>query len=210
MTRSLYSQNSFVSGVLGPRLLGRTDINQYFQGLQQGDNVFILPQGGFRLAPGLEFVETNQELLLGGLSNVRMIEFSVSSTRRYLLVFTDEKLRIFRDKKFLVELPSQFVDSTVTEINSAQIDDRIVLLQSNTCFRMLIAPGDNEDDSDEDTCDFSNPNITAPKIDYDDFASPIPISNIQTITWDLFSEGDTYRLMIDVIITSDIVFSDNP
>ncbi len=57
MPRSFYQQNSFVSGVLEPRIYGRVDIQQYYQGLKQGDNVLILPQGGLRQRYGTVFME---------------------------------------------------------------------------------------------------------------------------------------------------------
>lgn len=54
-TRSI--QSSFVSGVLSPLLRGRIDLDQYHQGLEIGDNVVIVPQGGVKRRPGAEFLQ---------------------------------------------------------------------------------------------------------------------------------------------------------
>jgi hypothetical protein len=104
--KSIYAQNTFVSGVLDPRLKGRTDLQQYFQGLETGENVFLLPQGGLRQAPGTVYIETLPEKFGGGVSDVRTFDFPVSDTRQYLVVFVDDKIRIYRDQVFLVEITS--------------------------------------------------------------------------------------------------------
>lgn len=59
-------QNSFTSGVLSPLLKGRTDIEQYFNGLEVGDNTVTIPQGGIKRRPGLVYVDK----LLGQLSRI--------------------------------------------------------------------------------------------------------------------------------------------
>lgn len=45
-------QSSFTSGVLDPRLYGRVDIRQYFQGMSVGRNVLCVPLGGAKRRPG--------------------------------------------------------------------------------------------------------------------------------------------------------------
>ena len=52
MAKSRFLQNNFVSGELSPLLRGRTDINQYYQGLQTAKNVVLVPQGGVKRRPG--------------------------------------------------------------------------------------------------------------------------------------------------------------
>ncbi len=213
MTRSIVQQNSFISGILDPRLKGRTDIQQYFQGVETADNVLLLPQGGLRLAPGLAYIETLPELAGGGVSNVRKFEFSVSATRSYLLVFTEDTLRIFREQVFLVEInngtqaDTLYSNDNINEINEAQIDQIIILTQKDQGFRRLVAPLDGEDDSDIANWSWDEPTLIAPKIDYNDTLSPNPANDVQDIDFTDFSEGDVFRLMLDGIVTEDIVFS---
>lgn len=57
MPKTRFIQNSFTSGVLSPLTKGRTDIQQYYQALEQGDNVVLMPQGGLRRRPGTKHIE---------------------------------------------------------------------------------------------------------------------------------------------------------
>ena len=57
MAKTRFVQNNFVSGVLSPLLKGRTDLEQYYQGLEQADNFVLMPQGGIRRRPGTEFIQ---------------------------------------------------------------------------------------------------------------------------------------------------------
>ena len=54
MAKSHFLQNSFVSGELSPIVKGRTDLDQYYQGLETAENVVTVPQGGVKRRPGFE------------------------------------------------------------------------------------------------------------------------------------------------------------
>ena len=54
MAKSHFLQNSFVSGELSPIVKGRTDLDQYYQGLEIAENVVTVPQGGVKRRPGFE------------------------------------------------------------------------------------------------------------------------------------------------------------
>lgn len=58
MAKSHFLQNSFVSGELSPIVKGRTDLDQYYQGLQTATNVVTVPQGGVKRRAGFKFVTT--------------------------------------------------------------------------------------------------------------------------------------------------------
>ena len=57
MPKSQFQQTSFASGELSPLLKGRTDLDQYYHGAQQAENVVIVPQGGVKRRPGLEHID---------------------------------------------------------------------------------------------------------------------------------------------------------
>ena len=64
MAKSRFVQNNFVSGELSPLMRGRTDINQYYQGLQKANNVVLVPQGGVKRRPGTEYIDTAPEKIV--------------------------------------------------------------------------------------------------------------------------------------------------
>ena len=73
MAKSRFIQNNFVSGELSPFMRGRTDINQYYQGLQTANNVVLVPQGGVKRRPGTEFIGVAPEkIVVSGLGNMTM------------------------------------------------------------------------------------------------------------------------------------------
>tara|TARA_R110002050_G_scaffold74965_3_gene160758 strand:- start:12370 stop:14997 length:2628 start_codon:yes stop_codon:yes gene_type:complete len=57
MAESQFLQSSFTSGELSPLLKGRTDLNQYYAGVQTAENVVIVPQGGLKRRPGTEHID---------------------------------------------------------------------------------------------------------------------------------------------------------
>lgn len=57
MAKTRFIQSSFTSGVLSPLLKGRIDLAQYYQGLEVGENIILLPQGGLRRRPGTQFIQ---------------------------------------------------------------------------------------------------------------------------------------------------------
>ena len=63
MAKSYFSQNSFVSGELSPLLKGRIDLDQYYQGLENAENVLIVPQGGLKRRAGTQHVDTAENIL---------------------------------------------------------------------------------------------------------------------------------------------------
>ena len=74
MAKSRFVQNNFVSGELSPLMRGRTDINQYYQGLQKANNVVLVPQGGVKRRPGTEYIDTAPEKILNtGLGTMTMV-----------------------------------------------------------------------------------------------------------------------------------------
>lgn len=56
MAKSNFVQNSFVSGELSEEIKSRTDLDQYFKGMETATNVVTSPQGGVKRRMGSEFV----------------------------------------------------------------------------------------------------------------------------------------------------------
>lgn len=57
MAKTRFIQNAFTSGVVSPLLKGRTDLEQYYQGLETGSNWVLIPQGGIKRRPGTKFIQ---------------------------------------------------------------------------------------------------------------------------------------------------------
>jgi hypothetical protein len=81
MTKFNKLQNSFSSGELSPKLRGRTDIKEYFQGCEQLENFFILPSGGATRRPGTQYI--GDDTLIGNSS--KLIPFNYSKEDNYIV-----------------------------------------------------------------------------------------------------------------------------
>ncbi len=57
MAKSNFVQNSFVSGELSETIKGRTDLEQYYKGMEVATNVLTTPQGGVKRRMGSQFVD---------------------------------------------------------------------------------------------------------------------------------------------------------
>lgn len=84
-------KTNFTSGELDPLLLGRTDLQQYNNGLQRAKNITIQPQGGFRRRDGLRFIRD-----FTGFTDFRLIPFEYSTTDSYLLVLVAGRIYVFK------------------------------------------------------------------------------------------------------------------
>ena len=83
-------QSNMNRGELDPLLVGRIDIQAYYNGLRTASNVLTLPQGGVKRRPG-------QEFLGAALGNGRLENFSFNIQQNYLLVFTDLKAQVYKE-----------------------------------------------------------------------------------------------------------------
>jgi len=56
MAKINHVQNNFLSGQIGRRFFGRTDLKEYFTGAEEIQNLLVAPQGGVIKRPGTEFL----------------------------------------------------------------------------------------------------------------------------------------------------------
>lgn len=85
-------QASFTSGELDPALHARADLQAYRTGLARCLNYLVMPQGGARNRPGLQYVNAT-------LNNApaRLIEFAYNDDDSYLLELTANRMRVYRN-----------------------------------------------------------------------------------------------------------------
>lgn len=121
MPRTQVFQSHMTSGVLDPGLSARTDINHYYQGMRQGDNVQCLPQGGVRRRPGT--------LHIARLSGpARIAGFMFNTEQTYLLSFEDLLVRIFRNGLQVATLATLYTAAQVEEIDFVQSADTMIIV----------------------------------------------------------------------------------
>jgi len=103
MTRIVQIQTNFASGEIDPLLRARVDINQYQNGAERLENVLVQPQGGVRRRGGMKYL---YELPAGAnpQNGTRTIAFEFSVTDHYMLVFTNQRMYIFKDRTLITNI----------------------------------------------------------------------------------------------------------
>lgn len=134
MSRVVQVQTNFTTGELDPKLRARIDLSQYYNGLQTADNVSIQPQGGLTRRDGSLFVS---ELPADTADGVKMVAFEFSVNDSYMLVFTDQKMHVFKDGALITDINgsgddyldvTKVTSSTLELLNFTQAADTLILV----------------------------------------------------------------------------------
>jgi hypothetical protein len=194
-------QSNMNRGELDPLLLGRIDIQAYYNGLRTASNILTLPQGGVKRRPGQEFLGST-------FGNGRLENFSFNTEQSYLLVFTDLKVEIYKDGVLQTNINGSGNDYLVSPFTLAQIKEADYIQSADTAVitQEGIAPQSLSRTSDTAWAFNALPLVNFPQFNFNDGSSPVPVSEIQTITFTDASEGDRYKIALNGILSEEIVF----
>lgn len=119
----------FVGGEVSPILKGRIDQSFYFKALSQARNVYIYPQGPAKRREALEFIAQTPSNAV-----VRLISFSFNTEQDYLLEFSDERVRVFKDDVLVADYQTSddpdiaaLTADVVQEMGFTQTADTLIL-----------------------------------------------------------------------------------
>ena len=110
---------NFTSGELDPLLRGRSDLDQYQNGLERAKNVMVQPQGGIRRRDGLRYISD-----FTGFTDFKLIPFEFSTTDSYLLVFVAGRIYVYKGGVRQTNINGSGNDYiTATGLTAAMLDD---------------------------------------------------------------------------------------
>jgi hypothetical protein len=110
---------NFTSGELDPLLRGRSDLEQYQNGLERAKNVMVQPQGGLRRRDGLRFISD-----FTGFTAFKIIPFEFSTTDSYLLVLVAGRIYVYKDGVRQTNINGSGNDYiTATGLTAAMLDE---------------------------------------------------------------------------------------
>jgi len=129
MSRVIAIQNSFTSGELDPKLIARDDVKAYDAGLTTALNVVVLPQGGVKRRPGLEYITE-----LGGSpeNGIRLVSFEFSTADAYLLAFTNNRMYVIKNGVLQTNIAGSGNDYLTTTITSAMLSEMCWVQSADT------------------------------------------------------------------------------
>ena len=103
MTRLVQIQTNFASGELDPLLRARVDLNQYQNGAERLENVLVQPQGGVRRRGGMKYLYELPSAA-NPQDGTRSIAFEFSVDDHYMLVFTNQRMYIFKNRTLITNI----------------------------------------------------------------------------------------------------------
>lgn len=136
-------------------------------------------------------------------SNFKMLDFSVEDDRHYLLVLTENNIRVFRaPNTHVADIKTTIVSADVPDVRATQVENVMLLVQENTAPQRLINLG-TDIDWFIDNVPFTN----VPQYDYNDSSSPTPVSDVQVMTLTSFVAGDKFQIDIEGVVSKNITFA---
>lgn len=123
-------QPSFAAGELSPSLWARVDLAKYRIGARTLRNMIVHPHGGASNRPGTQFVYEIP-------GNARLIPFEFSVTQAYVLVFSNNEMRILKDGGLVVYPPGHPDEGDVVVIASPYAFADLALLRFTQSFDTL-------------------------------------------------------------------------
>jgi hypothetical protein len=146
MPKAAYIQTNFTAGELSPRLEGRVDIAKYGNGVRSLQNMIIHPHGGTTRRGGGKHIANAKTTD----KKIRLIPFQFSVEQAYMLEFAENCIRFYRDDQriggggfssgfstgfagdaSIVEVPTNYLESELLEIQYAQSADVLYLVHPN-------------------------------------------------------------------------------
>lgn len=112
---------SFNAGELSPRMIGRTDVSQYFKGCRTLNNFLVTPYGAVERRPGTMFLGRAKS------DKVRLVPFVFSSEVSFILEFGHNCCRFFTGRH---QVTADGVPLEITTPYSAEDLPRMKFIQS--------------------------------------------------------------------------------
>jgi hypothetical protein len=135
MPRLRTLQSSFTSGELDPRLAARSDARIYYSGAARMKNALVMPAGGFRRRPGMQYVATVSDAGAGA----RLIAFSFNTEQTYLMVFVATKIYVYKDDALVATVTgAPWSGAQVGEINWTQSADTLIVVHPDVQPHRLV------------------------------------------------------------------------
>lgn len=118
-------QNSFTAGELDPKLRARNDIAVFYTGAAKLRNVLPIPQGAVKRRPGLEYVTDIDS------GNVKLYDFPYSGDTSYLMVLTENKMRIYKGGTLVSTETPTVSDAQVRDCTFAHSNDTLLMFHKD-------------------------------------------------------------------------------
>ncbi|NQU61008.1 MAG: hypothetical protein HQ512_07745 [Rhodospirillales bacterium] len=136
MPRLTTHKNSFTSGEISPRLLGRGDLSAYENGAAKLRNVFIQPTGGVNRRQGFRYTDTAK-------GQGRLVAFEFNTEQVYLLVFTDLFVDAYRDGVKVASFATPWTEAQIKQLVWVQSADTLLVVHPDIAPKKITRTSDS-------------------------------------------------------------------
>lgn len=138
MPQQNLNQTNFTAGVLSPRLLGRTDVAKYQNGLENSINILTMVHGGATRRPGTYWVAEGKD----STKALRLWPFEYSTLQAYMLEIGNQYIRFYRNRSQLisgtpVEVVTPYLEADLAQLTFCQSADVLYIFHPNYKTRKL-------------------------------------------------------------------------
>lgn len=195
-----HTQNSFAWGEFDPLLTGRTDIEQYGSAVAAAYNVVTMPQGAFKRAPGLQYIQT-----VGDPGVAKIFPFELSDTANYIVVIHEDLNMYIYDTDGVLQdtLTHPYLAAEIPDVTIAQNIGELYFFHKSRETRSLIF--------DTGTAAFVLSSVTftnIPEFAFEDTdTGTFPgVDHVERIGLTNFSDAATFTLIVNGHETAPITF----
>lgn len=185
MARLRLLQNSLISGVIAPTLLGRVDLEKYYNAVEEAENVVIMPHGGMERRSGLKYLDSVT-------AGSRLFSFEFSVTQNYVMVLSTANVKVYKPNDATVYATVAWsIALTTTQLQDMDIiqsADTVIITHED--FNPISIQRQGSDTSWL-VADIALTNI--PKFDYDTTKVPTLFNYGSSITFDIAIDDIVYN-----------------
>jgi len=131
MSRVVQIKTNFSSGEIDPLLKARVDLDQYQNAAETLTNVQVLPQGGVRRRPGLKHLFEIPSAA-SPANGTRMVPFEFNVSDSYMLIFTNNRMYVFKDGVQITAINGGANDYLTTTITSSLLSTMVWTQSADT------------------------------------------------------------------------------
>lgn len=148
-------QNTFNLGELDPLILARIDFEGYYKGARKLRDAISIPQGGCKRRFGHLFVDTildiGSAVEISNQEYVRMLVFTYSREKSYLLVFRPEgssapivpatdvaSIDVYLNNVYQVSVTTAYTLDQLTDLRWVKAEDRVLFLHPDVKPKQLV------------------------------------------------------------------------
>lgn len=140
-----YIQSVFNRGELSPRIIGRVDIDAYYNATKYSNNMLPFPQGAITKRPGTYFVSTVKTSSL----TTTLIPFKFSTVQNYIIEVGNLYFRFYRNRGVVesspgvaYELVTPWPTAVLRELKFVQSFDRLYVFHKDYQPRVITRTSD--------------------------------------------------------------------